>query len=180
VLLLVLGLAMGVLNPRIEVLACGALLAGIAGLRWLKLEVALPLFVFACFVFLLQDGIDRPDPERRAAIDRQLAAASGKHLVLIRRWSVLRREEGWIQNSSDVDSARVVWARDLGAIENEKLRAYYRDRTVWLLEPDARPPKLSAYEPPTPPPVAKPPEPAPAKPAAKKPLLQFEEVPRGR
>ena len=41
--------------------------------------------------------------------------------------------------------ARVVWARDLGAAENEKLRRYYPDRNVWLLEPDARPPKLTRY-----------------------------------
>ena len=39
----------------------------------------------------------------------------------------------------------VVWARDLGAAENEKLRRYYPDRTVWLLEPDAKPPRLSRY-----------------------------------
>jgi hypothetical protein len=39
----------------------------------------------------------------------------------------------------------VVWARDLGAPENEKLRRYYPDRTVWLLEPDAKPPRLTRY-----------------------------------
>ena len=50
------------------------------------------------------------------------------------------------QNAADIDGARVVWARDAGAAENEKLRQYYPGRRVWLLEPDARPPKLSPFE----------------------------------
>jgi hypothetical protein len=41
----------------------------------------------------------------------------------------------------------VVWARDLGDAENEKLRAYYPNRTAWLFEPDARPPRLEPYVP---------------------------------
>ncbi len=49
-------------------------------------------------------------------------------------------------NAADIGGAGVVWARDLGAEVNDKLRRYYPDRTVWLLEPDARPPKLSRYE----------------------------------
>jgi hypothetical protein len=51
-----------------------------------------------------------------------------------------------VYNAADIDGAGVVWARDLGTDENDKLRRYYPDRTAWLLEPDARPPKLSRYE----------------------------------
>jgi hypothetical protein len=54
-------------------------------------------------------------------------------------------QDEWVYNAADIDAARVVWARDLGTTENEKLRRYYPDRTVWRLEPDARPPKLSRY-----------------------------------
>jgi hypothetical protein len=39
----------------------------------------------------------------------------------------------------------VVWALDLGASENEKLRGYYPDRMAWRLEPDAKPPRLARY-----------------------------------
>jgi hypothetical protein len=35
-------------------------------------------------------------------------------------------------------------ALDLGS-ENAKLRQYYPDRSVWLLEPDARPVRLGPY-----------------------------------
>jgi len=39
----------------------------------------------------------------------------------------------------------VVWALDLGSVENEKLLRYYPDRTAWLIEPDAWPPRLTPY-----------------------------------
>ena len=48
-------------------------------------------------------------------------------------------------NAADVDRARIVWARDLGPDENQKLLRYYPDRTAWLLEPDAHPPRLTPY-----------------------------------
>ena len=35
----------------------------------------------------------------------------------------------WMQNAADIDRARVVWALDLGAEENDKLRQYYPDRS---------------------------------------------------
>ena len=46
---------------------------------------------------------------------------------------------------ADIDGSSVVWARDLGPAENEKLQRYYPDRTEWLLEPDAKPARLSRY-----------------------------------
>jgi len=48
----------------------------------------------------------------------------------------------WIHNEADIDAARVVWALDLGEEENNKLMAYYPDRHVWMVEPDAQPPRL--------------------------------------
>jgi hypothetical protein len=52
----------------------------------------------------------------------------------------------WIHNAADPGAARVVWAADLGAAENQKLRRYYPGRQAWLAEPDARPPLLIPYE----------------------------------
>ena len=64
-------------------------------------------------------------------------------------------------NEADIDAARVMYARDLGPAEDEKLRQYYPGRTAWLLEPDFRPPRLRPYpsEPPPPPAAASPFEP---------------------
>jgi hypothetical protein len=85
------------------------------------------------------------NPERRVFIGNQLARAPGKQLVFVRYWPRHIFQDEWVYNAADIDGARVVWARDLGAAENEKLRRYYPERTVWVLEPDARPPRLTPY-----------------------------------
>jgi hypothetical protein len=90
------------------------------------------------------DAINHDDPEGRIAINRQLAALAGKQLVFVRYYPPHDFRE-WVHNAADIDAAKIVWARDLGPEENEKLRRYYPDRTVWLLEPDFRSPRLTPY-----------------------------------
>ncbi len=91
------------------------------------------------------DVINHGDPQGRTAIESQLAQSSGKQLVFVRYWRHHIFQNEWVYNAAAIDGAQVVWARDLGAAENEKLRRYFSDRMAWLLEPDARPPKLSPY-----------------------------------
>jgi hypothetical protein len=104
------------------------------------------------------DVINHSNPERRIDINQQLAKIPGKLLVFVRYWPQHIFQDEWVYNEADVDRARIVWARDLGAGENQKLQGYYPDRTVWLLEPDARPPALTSYraEPPAPTPQSSP------------------------
>jgi hypothetical protein len=90
------------------------------------------------------DAINHGDPEGRIAITRQLEAAPGQQLVFVRYWPRHQFQE-WVHNAADIDHARIVWARDLGPDENQKLLRYYPDRTAWLLEPDAQPPRLNRY-----------------------------------
>ncbi len=123
------------------------------------------------------DEVNHGDPVGRIGINRQLAQAPGKQLVFVRYWPKHEVTE-WVYNGADIDRQTVVFARDLGAMENGKLRSYYPERNAWLLEPDARPPKLSPYQPTvseqqstTPPPELK--SPASSK---KRPKLKFEEV----
>jgi hypothetical protein len=92
------------------------------------------------------DVLNHDDPDGRIAIHHQLAQAPGKHLVFVRYWPQHTFQE-WVHNAADIDSSPIVWARDLGAAENVKLIRYYPDRSVWLLEPDAHPPRLNAYTP---------------------------------
>ena len=90
------------------------------------------------------DVIGHGDPEHRIAIDTQLAQAPGKQLVFVRYWARHGYHE-WIHNAADIDGARVVLALDRGPEENETLERYYPGRAVWLLEPDALPPRLPPY-----------------------------------
>ena len=84
------------------------------------------------------------DIARRIAVNNRLASEPGTQLVFV-SYSPQRTAREWIQNRADIDHARVVWAIDLGPKEDDILRRYYPDRKAWLLEPDARPPKLTPY-----------------------------------
>ena len=89
-------------------------------------------------------GINFGDPEGRIAINRRLAAAPGKQLVFVRYFATHGYHE-WIHNAADIDASRVIWALELTPQENETLERHYSDRKVWLLEPDADPPRLMPY-----------------------------------
>jgi hypothetical protein len=93
------------------------------------------------------NGINHRNPERRIDVNRQLGQLPGKQLVLVRYLPRHIFQDEWVYNRADIDGSRVVWARDLGATEDQKLLHYYPDRTVWLLEPDLQPPKLTRYAP---------------------------------
>jgi hypothetical protein len=87
------------------------------------------------------DYLNQGDPEGRIAIDGQLAQVPGKQLVFV-RYSPQHGFHEWVRNGADIDAERVVWALDLGAEEDHKLMQYYSDRAVWVLEADAKPPRL--------------------------------------
>jgi hypothetical protein len=48
-------------------------------------------------------------------------------------------------NLSDIDASKVVWAREMRDAYNLKLVRFYRDRKVWLVEPEVRPATVSQY-----------------------------------
>jgi hypothetical protein len=73
----------------------------------------------------------------RARILAALQLEPGKHLVLV-RYTDHNFPEEWIHNDADIDAAKVVWAHDMGREQNLELLEYFKDRTIWLLEPDTR------------------------------------------
>jgi hypothetical protein len=90
------------------------------------------------------DFINYGDPEHRIAINRALAQTTGEQLVFV-RYGPRHGFHQWIHNAADIDTSRIVWARDLGSSENEKLLEHYKTRKAWLLEPDAWEPRLVPY-----------------------------------
>jgi hypothetical protein len=60
----------------------------------------------------------------------------GRHVILVRHTGVTSQNEEWVYNPAIIDAAPVIWARDLGYTENEKLRRYYAGRSLWLFKPD--------------------------------------------
>ncbi len=88
-------------------------------------------------------------PTDRARILAQLEAYPGGQLVIVRyapHTQALRVTlPEWVHNRADIDHAKVVWAQDMGAARNQELIDYYKDRRVWLVEPDKDPVKLVPY-----------------------------------
>ena len=87
------------------------------------------------------------DPSRFAVM-KQLLAAPGKHLVLVRYSDDHNIHDEWVYNGADLDGSRVIWARELEEAQNARLFAYFKDRQIWLVEPDTDNTELKPYTPP--------------------------------
>lgn len=90
------------------------------------------------------------DPSR-AAIQEKLSRAPGKHLILVRYEEDHNIHDEWVYNGAEIATAKVLWARELDPAQNAKLLAYFKDRHVWLVEPDKDNTELIPYQPPLPP-----------------------------
>jgi hypothetical protein len=82
---------------------------------------------------------------QKERIEKQLLKKlSGQHVIFVRYAGLPSPHEEWIYNAADIDAAPVIWAQDLGHIENERLRRYYAGRSFWLFKP-AESMNLSPY-----------------------------------
>jgi hypothetical protein len=84
---------------------------------------------------------------RAARIERELAAIPGRDLVLVRYTPGHSVHSEWVHNRADIDGAEVVWAHDRGPTANDSLIRYFRDRRVWLVEPDRKPVRAEPFSP---------------------------------
>ncbi len=72
----------------------------------------------------------------RAAILQRLTNQPGKHLIIVRYEPEHNIHDEWVFNGAEIDSAEVLWARELDAQQNAALLAYFHDRTIWLVDPE--------------------------------------------
>jgi len=78
---------------------------------------------------------DVNEPFRRP-VEAQLAALPGEHLVLVRYSKNHNSGEEYVYNDADIDHAKTVWAREIPGMDLGPLFSYFRNRDVWLYEPD--------------------------------------------
>ena len=84
------------------------------------------------------------DPSR-VAVAEKLSHTLGKHLILVRYGEGYNVHDDWVFNGAEIDGAKVLWARETNARQNEKLFAYFKDRQIWLIEPEENNTELIPY-----------------------------------
>jgi hypothetical protein len=86
------------------------------------------------------------DPSR-AAIAKTLSNTPGKHLIVVRYEADHNLHDEWVYNGAEIDTAKVLWARDVDPVQNAKLFAYFQDRHIWFVNPDIDNTELIPYSP---------------------------------
>jgi hypothetical protein len=81
----------------------------------------------------------------RKQIEDKLNQLPGKQLVIVRYAPDHSSLDEWVYNAPDIDSAKIIWAREMDSVKNQELIHHYKDRTVWLVQPDTSPVSLSPY-----------------------------------
>ena len=69
----------------------------------------------------------------------------GRQLAIVRYAPSHQPMDDWVYNSADIDGSKVIWARDMDAASNRELFEYYKDRKVWLVQPDTGPVSVTPY-----------------------------------
>jgi hypothetical protein len=114
---------------------------------------------FVLFVFILLQAcviernlhpddypfVDDLNESFRKPVEQYLDALPGQHLVLVRYSKGHNVGEEYVYNDADIDRAKTVWAREIPGMEVNPLLKYFRNRDVWLFEPDEDNESVSPY-----------------------------------
>jgi hypothetical protein len=116
-------------------------------------RVVVPLMICLAAILLSARVVQRSMAEtsnlspgvQRASLLARLEKRPGKHLVLVRYGPEYSIHREWVYNGANIDAAKVVWAHDMGPLENCKLVDYFKNHLIWLLhvEHDDAPVTLS-------------------------------------
>jgi hypothetical protein len=117
------------------------------------LVTAMPVAVLLVMVASEAQGISTHRPtnplqasnvQKEAVEQKLLEARLGQHVIFVRYTGMQSPHEEWVYNPADIDAAPVIWAQDMGKLENERLLHYYAGRSFWLFKP-AESMNLSPY-----------------------------------
>jgi hypothetical protein len=81
----------------------------------------------------------------RTAVVRELERMPGEQLVLVRYRTHQDVDREWVWNRASIDSAKIVWARDMGEVQNRELLEYFNNRQAWRIDGDDPVPRLEPY-----------------------------------
>jgi hypothetical protein len=89
------------------------------------------------------DQIQAKDAPKESVEHELRQKQPGHHVIFVRYTGLHSPHQEWIYNPADIDAAPVIWALDLGEIENKRLLRYYAGRSFWLLKPNESKPDES-------------------------------------
>jgi len=127
------------------------------GIAWSRAAIVLLVAVTGSNLYHVVHDPDHPyawswdrgrGSEGRVRVERQLADQPGKQLIIVRYAPNHNPHGEWVYNLANIDGARILWARELGTEQDEKLLSYFKDRKAWLFEPDRDSAHLKPYAPP--------------------------------
>jgi hypothetical protein len=81
----------------------------------------------------------------RTPIQAEIESKPGLHLALVRYRQDRMQPVDWVQNLADINNQKLIWANDMGPVQNQELIDYFKDRKVWLVEPDKTTTQISPY-----------------------------------
>jgi hypothetical protein len=144
------GLFFLLLTQSLRHLRCSKFRARPVGQGLARAVVAICIAMVVLRVTAMAAGIPIEPPrqegnQKRDTIIRQLQNLPGKQLVIVHYGPHHIPHQDWVNNCADIDAAKIVWARDMGATENQHLVRYFADRQVWSLNGDEVHPNLGPY-----------------------------------
>lgn len=111
-------------DPRISPLICPAMIF-----------LASIVLIFVFIRRIQEENNPLSAQVQRVNLLAHLEQQSGKHVVLVNYGPKQSDYHfAWVYNEADIDRAKVVWAQDMGKIENCKLVDYFKDHLIWSLE----------------------------------------------
>jgi hypothetical protein len=102
---------------------------------WMAVPIADRLWnPYAIRVETKAQELEIPRQIKGATLQSRFNRLPGQQLVLVHYRLREVADQDWIYNAADIDSSKVVWARDMGREANEELLRYYPNRQVWYVD----------------------------------------------